>query len=323
MSKATLNKKGCLVCGNPADIVADFNNADIIHRLETSLGSSGLESVMPRPSVLRRCGSCGLEFSDPMIEPGAKFYQWLTNSGFSYPEKRWEWNACRDLAAVLQSRRKSSITVIDVGCGTGAFLELLKQIPKVQAIGIEHNPDVVDLCRNGGLNVILSDLDELKKQHAKHIDIFTFWHVVEHVADPVGMLSQARDLLRIGGLLCFSVPLSPMSYEHSWPDPFNAPPHHLSRWTIASLKALSLHLNMQIHIDLPSPSALHQRVLRSLSLQAMPPFGIKNRYHKFFRLASFILQNPLSIFIELQRQINHQRLNGQTLPDVALVYFRR
>jgi SAM-dependent methyltransferase len=323
MSKAALKQMDCLVCGGPAEVIENFNNTELIQRIEISLGSAGLKPVMPPLSVLCRCGSCGLEFADPMIEPGAKFYQWLINSGFSYPETRWEWTACRDLINSLQSRQEPSIVVLDVGCGTGSFLQILNQIPGVQAIGIEFNPDVVGICRTMGLNVILGDLNTIKAQHSAKIDIFTFWHVVEHVADPVGMLSQARDLLGIGGLLYFSVPLTPLSYEHSWPDPFNYPPHHLTRWNIASLEALALHLGMKIHIDLPLAKPLLKRILRSLSLQAMPPFGIQKRHLKAFRLASFILRHPASILVELQHQRSHPRLNGRTLPDVALVCLQR
>ena len=321
MSKTTLNKKKCLVCGKQADIVESFNNMKIIAQIETALGAKGLGLAMDTYpiNVLRRCSSCGLEFADPMVEPGVKFYQWLTNSGFSYPESRWEWTACRDLLVSLQSRQKSSILLADVGCGQGSFLQMLKGIPRVNTIGIEPNPDVVKKCHAIGLDVILGGLNEISSKFIGNIDIFTFWHVVEHVADPVGMLRQARGLLSQGGMLYFSVPISPLSHEHSYPDPFNVPPHHLTRWTISSLEALAEQLDMNIDISLPLAQPLLQRTIRSLSLQSTSHIKRKNRIIKLILLISFLFKNPTSIIKEFMRQINHPTLNKRTLPDVALV----
>jgi O-antigen chain-terminating methyltransferase len=46
--------------------------------------------------------------------------------------------------------------IIDLGCGRGEFLELLKQ-NQIDAIGIDIYPEFVDYCRMKGLNVLMDD----------------------------------------------------------------------------------------------------------------------------------------------------------------------
>jgi hypothetical protein len=114
----------------------------------------------------------------------------------------------------------------------------------------------------------------------------------EHVADPVGVLRHAASLLADGGGICFSVPLTPMGYEHAWPDPLNAPPHHLSRWCISALEALAKRVGMPMRLSCRKPR-LRSAVLRALALQAMPPFGGLDRAAKAKRVAGFVLRHPM------------------------------
>jgi SAM-dependent methyltransferase len=47
--------------------------------------------------------------------------------------------------------------VLDVGCGTGGFLELLEQEGKKEVIGIDFNPECVDVCLKRELNAKIGD----------------------------------------------------------------------------------------------------------------------------------------------------------------------
>jgi len=313
----------CPVCGAASTLSAHFPREQVVEQLQSALMADGLDRVPFEDASLRQCEACGLEYSDPMQEPGAEFYQWLTQAGFNYPQSRWEWLACRQLLTDLY-RQKADVlrTIIDVGCGDGRFLELLSSLQGLRRIGLDLNPDVVALCRGKGLDVIQGDLAAASSEMPEGIDAISLWHVVEHVGDPVGVLTRAKALLRKEGMIFFSVPLTPMSYERSWPDPFNAPPHHLTRWCPSALQALAARLDMKMQLVLPDAESYPRRVLRGLTLQAMPPFGVQGRSRKLLRLIGFLARRPWRLLRECWWQARLPKINGRTRPDVVLVYLR-
>jgi len=261
-----------------------------------------------------------------MREPGAHFYQWLTQSGFRYPESRWEWSACSEFLARLRwATVDSSVPriAIDIGCGDGKFLGLLSKLDGWLCIGLDLNPDMVSLCQRSGLEVIEGDMAVAKSKLPNGVDAVTLWHVVEHVEDPVGLLLQAKALLNEKGVLCFSVPLTPMSYEHSWPDPFNAPPHHLTRWGLSALRALAERLEMQVELILPEADSYQRRVVRSLLLQALPSFELRSRSKKSLYLLWYIVSRPWKLGRELWIQRQLPKVDGRVQPDVVLVCLRQ
>lgn len=282
---------------------------------------------IPRSEVFR-CRSCRFEFSWPAIDPEPDFYLWLTRSGFPYPAHRWEWDECEKLIRKKIGSKNtagktgdSRLTVLDFGAGDGKFMDQLRAIEGLRVVGMDHNPDVVAACCAQGLEVMESTLDVevFREIFPEGVFMATFWHVVEHVSDPVGLLAQAKNILSPNGMLCFSVPLTPMSYEHSWPDPFNAPPHHLSRWNMDSLHALADRLDMRADIHLPAADSVFSRMLRALVLQAAPPFAGLGRWGKASALLGLILHNPGVLAKEFRHQLGHPEFHGKTLPDVAMV----
>lgn len=313
----------CPVCGGASSRIAQLPREEVVQVIEQSLAARGLRDIPWGDFTLWRCASCGLEFADPMREPGSEFYQWLTRSGFRYPASRWEWEACSQMLGRLRSLSgDANWTIVDVGCGDGGFLSLLSGLKGGRCIGLDLNPDVVALCRSKGLEVIHGDFAAAHAQLPQGVDAVSLWHVVEHVGDPVRVLEQTKALLREGGMICFSVPLTPMSYEHSWWDPFNAPPHHLTRWCVPALHALANRLGMRMELILPDADPYHHRVLRSLALQAQPTFGNTSRWYKALRLARLLVRRPWRLVLEGWRQAKHPRINGKVQPDVVLVCLR-
>ncbi len=93
--------------------------------------------------------------------------------------------------------------VVDLGCGRGEFLELLKEAG-VAARGVEGNANVVRECREKGLDVVSGDLvDFLRAQKAGSLGGVFAAQVAEHLPPPVltAMLAEAHRALRAGGLL--------------------------------------------------------------------------------------------------------------------------
>jgi 2-polyprenyl-3-methyl-5-hydroxy-6-metoxy-1,4-benzoquinol methylase len=310
----------CPVCGSSSTEVSDYPRDQVIASIEHLFDKSGLDLISFDSAKMLRCNGCALDFACPMREPNVAFYQWLTSAGFRYPNSRWEWDVCvQILSKKYRGQFKKHNFVVDIGSGEGAFLSRLASLEGVCAIGFDLNPDIASMGNAPDLDIRIGDVSTACDEFSRMADMVTLWHVVEHVADPVGVLLNAKKILHPSGLILFSVPLSPMSYEHSWMDPFNGPPHHLTRWAPSSLKALAKRIGMHAELIFPLETPLHSRLIRSLTLQAMSPFRVEPRALKLLRLMKFILARPWRVPKEALIQLKLPRIDGRIKPDVALV----
>jgi SAM-dependent methyltransferase len=93
--------------------------------------------------------------------------------------------------------------VVDLGCGRGEFLELLRE-KGIAARGVEGNAQAAALCRGRGLDVADGDLvDFLRAQAAGSLGGVFAAQVVEHLPPAVlqAMIAEAHRALRPGGRL--------------------------------------------------------------------------------------------------------------------------
>jgi len=93
--------------------------------------------------------------------------------------------------------------VVDLGCGRGEFLDLLRA-RGVEARGVEGNAHAVRECRERGLDVLHGDLLEfLRGQGTSSLGGVFAAQVVEHLPPPTltALLSDAHRAIRPGGLL--------------------------------------------------------------------------------------------------------------------------
>ncbi len=88
-------------------------------------------------------------------------------------------------------------TVLDFGCGIGGFLDLAKKSAS-SVSGIELEKALQPSFKRRGLDVF-EDLSKAQKENKKY-DIITAFHVVEHLHDPAGVLSQLSQSLAGGGV---------------------------------------------------------------------------------------------------------------------------
>lgn len=316
-AKSALSNSKCPCCAGDAKFVKNLPAGEIKNQMEALTGDSGIRSCNIVDYLLMQCCCCGVIFSDPMREPEPAFYDWLASFARYYPKSRWEWDAC--LNEIESLFNHSERRILDVGCGSGTFLELLASQPVNAAIGIDLNANAIGKCREKGLNAFQADLGSANKIMDGNFDVITFWHVIEHVSNPVNILRQARSLLSPQGVIFFSVPLSPPSYEACWTDPLNLPPHHLTRWNVEALTSLAEVLALQIHLILPRPDSFLTRSIRSILRYSVSPFESLGRRQKALRIVKSLITHPRLLPTALMRQLRRPRYAGRPLPDVALV----
>lgn len=98
--------------------------------------------------------------------------------------------------------------VLDIGCGRGEWLELLKE-EGIDARGLEINSTLAERARGRGLRVIEMDaLDYLRGLPPESLSMVTGFHVIEHLSFEtfVELLDEINRTLRPNGLVIFETP---------------------------------------------------------------------------------------------------------------------
>lgn len=98
--------------------------------------------------------------------------------------------------------------VVDLGCGRGEWLELLKEEGHT-ALGVDTNRVLLDRCRARGLDVVESDvLQYLRGLGDNSLSAITAFHIIEHLE--IGVLMELLDeIVRVvqpGGVIIFETP---------------------------------------------------------------------------------------------------------------------
>lgn len=109
------------------------------------------------------------------------------------------------LQDISQSIRipNSAIRILDVGCGTGANLEMLKQYGDSE--GVDVSDDALEFCRKKGLKVHKGLAEELPFEN-ETFDLVTALDVVEHLDDDVAGLKEMHRILKKDGKTLIFVP---------------------------------------------------------------------------------------------------------------------
>jgi SAM-dependent methyltransferase len=144
--------------------------------------------------------------------------------------------------------------LLDVGCGSGAFLVQMAKLGWRTA-GIDPDPAAVASAREAGLKVTQGTLADLAPgEHAGAFDAITLSHVIEHLPDPSGDLRRIHTLLRPHGLVWIATPnLQSLGLRRFGRDWLGLdPPRHLVLFTRASLARLLRDAGLE---PLPPPRA--------------------------------------------------------------------
>lgn len=156
------------------------------------------------------CDRCGLVATQPVLSSDevARYYP-----ATYYGKRNRRFNPVFEkLIPFFRRRRAASIEryvprgrILDVGCGRG-FLAAVMRDHGWDAHGVEMSPTAAEHARHGlGIPVFVGDLLDSPYLPGS-FDVLVFWHVLEHVADPLATLRKAREILKPGGLLLVAVP---------------------------------------------------------------------------------------------------------------------
>lgn len=184
----------CCICG-------DDNSEPV------AVGEDFEYRTSPDTFLMVRCTQCGLVYLNPrpgieeltrIYPPDYHAYDFSEEQfGFVYKVRR-KLEAQRLLSCC--QKLPENARIIDVGCGDGFHLSLLRQFgkPSWQLEGIDPSDLAAAAAQRAGLTIHQGTIQSLDLPKASY-DLAFMIATLEHVDDPVQVLEAVRSLLRPGG----------------------------------------------------------------------------------------------------------------------------
>lgn len=164
------------------------------------------------PLPFHTCGSCGFIFRVDERDAGqvrdtyeSGAYMEVRAAEYTDPETLRHRRRDANVRLDYMESFVTSGRLLDVGAAGGAFVEQAA-LRGFHAEGLEPTPEFVAFAADElGVTLHGSTVEDAGLEPGA-LDVATMWHVLEHVPDPVEVLSQLRDAVRPGGLVVIEVP---------------------------------------------------------------------------------------------------------------------
>lgn len=228
--------------------------------LVTDIAHRGPRIAHAKGHDIIACEICGFRHALPLPDPQMLAREYAENY---YADEKPDFIAHagedQDWFALAQTDRLDAFEkllgpgrrrLLDIGCGPGFFLKTA--IARGwDAHGIEPSRQAAAHARTLGAKVTRGLFDAQSAQALGRFDAVNLTNVLEHVPDPVNILTLARDLIDAGGVLAVGVPndFSPLQIAAQnaagLDDWWVAPPHHLNYFDFESLTALLVRLGLK------------------------------------------------------------------------------
>ncbi|HEY7244294.1 MAG TPA: class I SAM-dependent methyltransferase [Xanthobacteraceae bacterium] len=129
---------------------------------------------------------------------------------------------------------------LDIGCGDGRYLDLFEGwgLSKDRIYGLDFSEKQVRRLRQRGYQVYQGRVEDCAEIATGSIDLATMFHVIEHVADPVGVMNRIVEWLSPGGSLVVETPnldsWDARLFKQRWWGGYHIPRH----WTLFDANSL-------------------------------------------------------------------------------------
>lgn len=125
---------------------------------------------------------------------------------------------------------KGCHNVLDLGCGRGEFLGLMKE-SGIKALGIDSDPEEIQICRQAGYNVVQANIFDYLNSN-KGFDGIMASHIIEHMdcKSAYEFVTRCFNVMEPGGVLAIVTPnpenLTAIT-KTFWLDPTHVRPYPL------------------------------------------------------------------------------------------------
>jgi SAM-dependent methyltransferase len=295
--EATLSLLHCPACGGTATLPLELVEVDEAHSFYTTClkerkALSRLVSVVNGQYTMRKCETCSLEFADPLKAPPSGWYDAAYSLLPLYPADRWEFSEAL-------SRCKKSDLLAEIGCGNGQFLRMCRDA-RMRAVGFDFSATAVRECNDEGLDACRLDVAGLSDEISavQDQDWVVAFHVLEHLDRPETLFKMAASLLKLSGRLLVAVPSDRRpARRYGERDFLDQPPHHMTRWTPSSLKAIGARTGWRLASIVYEPMTIKAQLwsisVRLLAYRAI--LGSRGRLSPSAEVATRALVLPLAL----------------------------
>jgi 2-polyprenyl-3-methyl-5-hydroxy-6-metoxy-1,4-benzoquinol methylase len=203
---------------------------------------------------------------------------WETNFFRETAEARREkmFKPRADLAAEWADRFgvDHGVTLMDVGCGYGIFLEEVARLGRFeQAIGVELAPNLASVCRTKGFHIIEKPIEEIGEAEVSAA-VVTAFEVLEHVHDPSAFLGGIRRAIEPGGILLLTtLTVTGFDIQVLWEHSKSVyPPHHINLLSTKGICELIDRNGFDV-VEAVTPGELDVDIVRNM-VNAQPEIEI-------------------------------------------------
>lgn len=160
----------------------------------------------PDSFLVVRCRRCRMVFLNPRPSELAHS-QIYPNDYHAFQFQETEYGLVHKIRRRLEAKRllkwcrklPADARILDVGCGDGFHLSLLKEFgpPSWQLVGLDADERAAEAGRKKGLNIQTGYLQELRDE--KGFDLIFLIMTIEHVSDPRNLLESVYTHLKPAG----------------------------------------------------------------------------------------------------------------------------
>lgn len=202
--------------------------------------------VSKQEFAIQQCEHCSFRFTNPRPEASTLEAYYQSSKYVSHNDKsegvinalyRYvRSHTLQQKLRLLNSLHPNKGSLLDVGCGTGLFLDTCKK-GGWTIKGIEPDINARSLAESRINNSIDPTLDSVVD---RQFDVITMWHVLEHVPNLSNTMGKLYDRLKPSGTLLLALPnsnsLDAKHYGRYWAA-YDLP-RHLSHFTPTTVKEL-------------------------------------------------------------------------------------
>ncbi|MBE5923088.1 MAG: methyltransferase domain-containing protein [Lachnospiraceae bacterium] len=125
----------------------------------------------------------------------------------SYNLNSYYSNIRKDLVELITSDKLASINILEIGCGSGATLEYIKNnFPNSEVHGVEYVKEVAETA-DPSLNIVCGDVENMDFEYSPEIfDYIICGDVIEHLRYPEEVLKKLKPYLKPDGHILCSIP---------------------------------------------------------------------------------------------------------------------
>jgi len=224
---------------------------------------------------------------------------------------------------VLLPRYVKNGSLLEVGCGSGMYLALMKALGWKRVVGVDINQEALERARQVlDVEVHCGSLPALKLA-AGSFDAVSLSHTLEHVGDPVALLTEVHRLLKPGGQLAIVVPnidsVSSRAYGVDW---FHLDvPRHLVSFNRTTLTAAVTQTGFTVKSLGSSPQPAYVLALLSLNRRARIPHSdrVEPRFPATFHARAALISLRALVACGLGRTAGEELLLSavKSLPEMA------